>query len=123
MVKRTVTGLVPAKDGNPQIGPASIEVEYGETGEESISMFGDEAVNTNCFANWRVTLQSAIRTALKAGKSKEQIQADLGSSKLGVARVGGGKIDVEAAFKAKFMTSTPEERKKMIAQLRELAQG
>ena len=114
--KKDATGKVTQK----QLGPVSVEVEYGETAAESVKLYGDEAVNTNAFANWRVTLQANIRGALKRGEAPQAIQARLASAKMGVA-VTGGKIDAEAAFKAKFMSATPDERKKMIQQLRDLA--
>lgn len=126
MKKIAVSALVPEKkdaQGNivsPQIGPASVEVDFGETAAESIQMFGDEAVNSNAFANWRVTLQANIRGALKRGEPASAIQARLGTAKMGVA-VAAGKMDAEAAFKAKFLAANPEERKKMIADLRALA--
>jgi hypothetical protein len=124
--KMPVSAVVPERkdsDGNvtqAQLGPCTVEVEFGETAEESISMFGDEAVNSNAFANWRVILQANIRSALKRGETEGDIQSRLAGAKLGVAQAGG-KVDVEAAFKAKFASASPEERKKMIAQLKELA--
>lgn len=128
MKKIEVQALVPEKKDasgkvvSAQLGPVSVEVEYGETAAESVKMFGDEAVNSNAFANWRVTLQANIRGALKRGETPEQIKARLASAKMGVA-VTGGKVDAEAAFKAKFLSATPEQRKAMIQQLRELAQA
>jgi len=128
MKKMQVSALVPEKKDasgkvtQKQLGPISVEVEYGETAAETIKMFGDEAVNTNAFSNWRVTLQANIRGALKRGESPATIQQRLGTAKMGVA-VTGGKIDAESAFKAKFLAATPEERKKMIEALRSLAQG
>lgn len=124
--KIAVSALVPEKkDGqgkvvSPQLGPVTVEVNFGENAVESIKMFGDEAMNTNAFANWRVTLQANIRGALKRGEPVAEIQRRLADAKMGVA-VTGGKVDAEAAFKAKFLAATPDERKKMIQQLRDLA--
>lgn len=128
MKKIAVSALVPEKKDasgkvtQKQLGPISVEVEYGETAAESIKMFGDEAVNTNAFANWRVTLQANIRGALKRGEDPKTIATRLATAKMGVA-VTGGKVDAEAAFKAKFLAANPDERKKMIESLRALAQG
>jgi len=128
MKKAQVSALVPEKKDSkgvvtsPQLGPVTVEVDFGETAAESIKLFGDEAVNSNAMANWRVTLQANIRGALKRGEQPNAIQARLGSAKMGVA-VQSGKIDAESAFKAKFLAATPDDRKKMIAQLRELAGG
>jgi hypothetical protein len=85
-------------------------------------MYGEEAVLTNAFANWRVTLQANIRGGLKRGEGAEAITGRLANAKMGVA-VTGSKMDAEAAFKAKFLAATPEGRKAMIEQLRKLAQG
>lgn len=122
----TVSALVPEKKDaqgkvlTPQLGPVSVEVPFAETLDEAKQMYGEEAVLTNAFANWRVTLQANIRGGLKRGESASTIQARLANAKMGVA-VTGSKMDAEAAFKAKFLAATPEDRKKMIAQLRELA--
>ena len=128
MKKMSVSALVPEKKDaagkvtQKQLGPLSVEVEYGETAAESAKMFGDEAVNTNAFANWRVTLQANIRGGLKRGEDPAVIATRLKSAKMGVA-VTGGKVDAEAAFKAKFLAANPEQRKAMIQQLRDLAQA
>jgi hypothetical protein len=126
MKKIEVSALVPErKDAEgkviKQLGPVSVEVEFGDTAAESIAMFGDDAVNTNAFANWRVTLQANIRGALKRGEPISSIQSRLASAKMGVA-VHTGKMDAEAAFKAKFLAADADTRKKMIADLRALAQ-
>lgn len=124
--KIAVSALVPEKKGpdgkvaQKQLGPVSVEVNYAETLDEAKQMFGEEAILSNAFANWRVTLQANIRGALKRGEAPAEIQARLGAAKMGTA-VMGGKMDAEAAFKAKFLAANPEERKRLLAQLRELA--
>ena len=126
MKKISVSALVPEKKDaqgvvvTKQLGPVTVEVNYGENAVESIKMFGDEALNSNAFANWRVTLQANIRGGLKRGVAPAEIIKNLADAKMGVA-VTGTKVDAEAAFKAKFLAANPEERKKMIQQLRDLA--
>jgi hypothetical protein len=128
MKKIAVSALVPEKKDasgkvtQKQLGPISVEVEYGETVAEAVKMYGEEAILTNAFANWRVTLQANIRGALKRGEAPATIQQRLATAKMGVA-VTGGKVDAEAAFKAKFLAANPDERKKMNESLRALAQG
>jgi len=128
MKKIAVSALVPEKKDaqgkvvSAQLGPVTVEVPFAETMKEAGEMYGEEAVLTNAFANWRVTLQANIRGALKRGEGAEAIAARLSTAKMGVA-VTGGKVDAEAAFKAKFLAATPEGRKAMIEQLRKLAQG
>jgi hypothetical protein len=126
MKKISVSALVPEKKDaqgvvvTKQLGPVTVEVNYGESAVESIKLFGDEALNSNAFANWRVTLQANIRGSLKRGIPAAEIIKNLADAKMGVA-VTGTKMDAEAAFKAKFLASNPEDRKKMIQQLRDLA--
>jgi 2-succinyl-5-enolpyruvyl-6-hydroxy-3-cyclohexene-1-carboxylate synthase len=128
MKKIAVSALVPEKKDaqgkvtSPQLGPVTVEVPFAETLKEAAEMYGEEAVLTNAFANWRVTLQANIRGGLKRGEGAEAITGRLANAKMGVA-VTGSKMDAEAAFKAKFLAATPEGRKAMIEQLRKLAQG
>ena len=103
-----------------QIGPVSITVQTGETAEEMIKMFGDKAVKSNADANWVVTLQSNIRSRLKKGETAEQIQAALGSAKMGVA-VAGSKVDPIQAYLAMFASATPEKQKEMLKELQSKA--
>jgi hypothetical protein len=123
MIEKTVEATVPANEekGIKEMS-AMVTVNFAETLEEASQMFGEEAVLTNAFANWRVTLQSNIRSKLKAGLTPEQIQESLGAAKMGVA-VGGTKIDPQAAFLMKFKTSTPEKQAEMLELLRNAAQG
>lgn len=97
-------------------------VQFAENVKEAVEAYGEEALLSNALANWRVTLQANIRAALKRGEAPAEIQNRLAGAKMGVAQVGG-QIDAEAAFKAKFVAATPDERKKMIQQLRDLAQA
>jgi hypothetical protein len=126
MKKIAISALVPEKKDaagaviTKQLGPVTVEVNYGDNVTESTKMFGDEAMNSNAFANWRVTVQANIRGALKRGEPAAEIIKRLADAKMGVA-VTGSKMDAEAAFKAKFLAANPEDRKKMIQQLRDLA--
>ena len=114
-----VVATVPGGEGQPDKS-ASITVKYAETLEEAKQMFGEEAVLTNAFANWRVTLQYNIRSAIKRGEDAATIQARLGSAKMGVAQQGA-KVDPVQAYLAKFASATPEEQKKMLAELQSRA--
>jgi len=119
MKKVEVTARVPGneKKGTKELGPATVMVDYAETLEEAKSMYGEEAILSNAFANWKVTLQSAIRSALKQGLSQKDIQAKLGDAKMGVALRTSTKVDPETAWLAKYQAATPEERKKMREEL------
>ena len=96
---------------------ASASVKYAENIKEAVEMFGEEAILTNAFANWRVTLQSNIRGALKKGETVKNIAARLVTAKMGVASTGG-KIDPIQAYLASFESATSEGQKKMLADLK-----
>ena len=121
MIKQQVTANVPAneKKGTKALS-ATVEVNYSDKIEEAVQMFGAEAILTNAFANWRVTLQSNIRSALKRGETQEQIQDRLKDAKMGVAQQGV-KVDPVQAYIARFQNATPEEQKKMLAELQKKA--
>jgi Ser-tRNA(Ala) deacylase AlaX len=121
MEKLIVEAKVPEKkEGDKvvrkQIGPIQISVETGSTAAEMIQMFGEKAVKSNADANWRVTIQSNIRARLLKGETAEQIQAALGTAKMGVA-VAGAKVDPIQAYLALFATASPEKQKEMLKEL------
>ncbi len=97
-------------------------VNYGGNVEESIAMFGGDAVNSNALANWIVTLQAAIRRGHTAGKTDEQIVAEIETAKMGVAVAGAAADPIQASL-AKFKTMTPEKQAEYLEKLREAAAG
>ena len=121
MKKVLVDAKVPANEekGIKEM-TASASVDYAETIEEAVAAYGAEAVLTNAFANWRVTLQSNIRGALKRGETPEAIATRLATAKMGVAQTGG-KVDPVQAYLATFASATPAEQKKMLSDLQERA--
>lgn len=123
MIQKDVSAKVPAdiEKGTIEVS-ATVLVNFAETVEEAVQMYGEEAVLSNAFANWRVTLQSNIRAKIKAGISPEEIQRSLADAKMGVAATGI-KVDAQAAFLMKFKTSTPEKQAEMLNMLREAAQS
>ena len=121
MEKLVVVAKVPEKkkDGGvvrKQLGPVSITVQTGSTAAESIQMFGDKAVKSNSDGDWVVALQSNIRARLLRGENAAQIQAALGSAKMGVA-VKGAKVDPVQAYLALFASASPEKQKEMLREL------
>lgn len=118
MEKLSVAAKVPAneKKGTKELGPCTVTVSTGTDAKEMIEMFGGEAVKSNAEANWVVTLQSNIRAGLKKGETPDQIQARIKDAKMGVA-AKGVKVDPVQAYLAQFQSSTPQEQKKMLAEL------
>jgi len=126
-IQKEVTAKVPQKkddEGNvtQEAMEATIFVNYAETVEEAVEMFGAEALLSNAFANWRVTLQSNIRSSLKSGLTPDQVHEKLSSAVMGVAQAGV-RMDPQAAFIAKFKMATPEQQAEMLEKLKDAAEG
>lgn len=123
MEKLTVQASVPEKkdkDGKiiqKAIGPYSISVDTGSTAEEQIKMFGDAAVKSNSEDAWTITLQSTMRSGMKRGETQEQLQARLGTAKMGVSNKGV-RVDPEQAYLAMYTSATPQRQAEMIAELK-----
>lgn len=110
---------IEAKD--PKSGQtASVTVKAPETVKEAIDWCGEEALISNAIASWRITLQGNIRNALRKGEDQKAIQERLKDAKMGVS-VKGAKIDPVQAYLARFQSATPEEQKKMLAELQKRA--
>lgn len=123
MKQETIQATVPAnEEKGTQEMSANLTVNFPETVEEAKAWCGEESLLTNAFANWRITLQSNIRAALRRGENQEQIQDRLGASKMGVA-TQGVKIDPVQAYLMKFQSATPEQQKAMLAELQERAKA
>lgn len=126
MEKKTVEATVPEKkdkDGKViqrKIGPYAIQVDFPGTVEEAKGWASDEALLTNAFANWRVTLQSNMRSGMIKGETQEQLQQRLGKAKMGVSQKGV-TIDPVQAYLARFENANPEEQKKMLQELQKRA--
>lgn len=122
--KKDATGKVTQK----AVGPYTIQVDYvdvdgGEVAlKEAVAAFGIKPLLSNAFANWRVTIQSAMRTGMKAGMDQAALQAKLGTAKMGVAQAKTA-VDPQQAYLAMFASATPDQQKKMIAELTAKAQA
>ena len=127
MIQKEVSAQVPEKKNSEGeitqklLGPVTVLVNYAETLEEASELYGPEAILSNAFANWKVTLQSNVRSSLKSGLTEDQIQDKLIDAKMGVAQVGG-RVDPQTAFIAKFKMATPEGQAEMLDMLRTAAE-
>ncbi len=112
-----ITAVVPEnKEKGTSKQTGSITIQYPETVKEAVEMYGEEAILSNAFANFRVTLQGNIRSGLKKGEDIASISARLSGAKMGIA-VAGAKVDPVEAYIAMFQSATPEKKKAMLADL------
>ena len=98
---------------------AQMEFNGPETGAEAIEMFGDEVVLTNFIGNIRVTAQGAMRRMIEKRMKIGEISERMKTWRPGIAL--SRDIDPEQAFLAKYRSSDPKERKRMLALLKEEA--
>lgn len=113
---------VTARDGKDKDAKeCKVNVNMPENINEAIEAFGAENVLSNALSNWTVTLQSAARRYMRAGKTQEEVQALLVNAKMGAAleRVS----DPKAAMLAKFQSMTNEERSAFIKELQAKAKA
>lgn len=108
-MKKTEVSAKIGKDG----APIKIEYEFPETVEEAIDAFGEDVVLSNFISSTTISLQGLMRNKMKAGKTAEEIQAELGPWKPGVR--AKGKSTMEKAFSLLGMLSD-EERSRLLEQ-------
>jgi hypothetical protein len=96
------------------------KVKWGETPEESIEMFGGEALDSNAQANAVITVRAIINRNLKAGKTPEEIQVILNEWKLGISTPRAA-ADPVAAMMGRWGKMDPEAKKAFMAQLKAAA--
>jgi hypothetical protein len=127
MKKMQVSATVPEKKDaagkvtQKKVGPFAVSVDFPTTLDEAKKMYGEEAVLSNAFANWRVTIQAGMRTAMKAGSDQTALQSKYSNAKMGVATTG--QIDPTAAFTAQFRSAPPEKQAEMLKMLQAAAAG
>ena len=107
----------------PKVGKTfSGTIEIPETAQGMIEAYGDAAVKDNAWANFKITIQSAIRRMLEADKSDDEIQTTVSAMKMGVSlpRAGGGMTVTTAKNKllGAWSEMTDEERKAFMTALK-----
>ena len=97
-------------------GSATVTVEFPETVEEAISVWGEEVVYSLLRQEAAKRLQSSIRVQLAQDKDPAAIQEALASWKPGVGRPKASKVE-----KALKLTSgmTDEELRALLAKIKE----
>lgn len=122
--KVEVSAKLPAKagvEGRENDKEATITLGcFGETLEEDRQLVGDDVVKSNYESNAIITIQGGIRRMLEKGSDAAAIQEAYKDYKPGTAVRRG--VDVVGGFKQWFSSLSPEEKKKELAKLREMAQ-
>jgi len=122
MLKLDVNTKVPAKDGKPEM-MFNGSKEFPETAQEAINLYGDTPVRDNAWANFKVRIQSNVRSWLKAGKSSEEIQTLVDGLVMGVSapRAAGGVTTAKAKDRvlADWANMSDEDRNAFRAALKQ----
>ena len=118
-----VTAKLPKKDGiagreDDKVATISLGC-FGENLDEDVKIVGADVIKSNYEANAIIVIQGGIRRALEANKSQDEIQALYANHKPGQAVRRG--VDVVGGYKAWFSGLSPEDKKKELAKLREMA--
>jgi len=100
---------------------ASVQYEFGSNLEEAVELFGGDVIFNNFRQSAVISLQGILRRHLANGKTQGELQTIADGWKPGVVS-RTGKSKVEKARDA-FAAMSPEEKKALLAELREMARG
>lgn len=104
---------ITAKDTKTEAS-ITVEYEFGETIAELVEKFGEEVVFNQARSSLVVALQGAIRTALKAGKTDDEINTLVSEWKPGIRRQAKSPQD---KIKEQLASMDPEIRKALLKEL------
>jgi len=94
----------------------NVEYNFGETLDDFVELCSPETTLSLAKSQAIVSIQGNVRRLSKAGKSAEEIQAEINSWKPGqVARRVA--VDPQAAIVKQFATMSPEEQAEFLAKL------
>jgi hypothetical protein len=108
-----------AKNGNDAKG-VTAKVQLGENLDELGSQFGPEIVYSHARRSIVIAMQTSMRGMLDSGKSPEEIQTAMVDWKPGVKRAAKSTYD---RVKEDIARMSPEDKKRIIRELREKAQA
>lgn len=100
--EKSPTIEISAKVGKDGV-PKKATITVGEDIKAAIKLFGEEVVFSNFRANVIVSAQSALRSAMKGGKSDKEIAEEMANWKPGVRKAAKSAVD-KLAEKASKMT-------------------
>ena len=109
MALRDVSAKV-GKDGTP----IAVKLEIPEGTKAKVALWGEKVVDAHAESSVIVAFQGGMRSQMKAGKSKADIQKWADSWKPGVRTPGKSMVD---KLKEKMPTMSDEEKAELIAAL------
>lgn len=95
---------------------ATCQYDFGDTLDAAVDKFGADVVFSNYVANGKVSIQSIMRSKMKAGLDQGAIQTLLDNHKLGMV-MEKTQVDPLEAVKAAFATWSPEKKMEYLKQL------
>jgi hypothetical protein len=112
-----VSAELTAKNGNEAKG-ATVKAQIGETLEELGGQFGPDVVYSHARRSIIIAMQTSIRGMLETGKTDEEIQANMAEWRPGLKRPSKTPLD---RVRDEFTRMSPEDRKRILKELREKA--
>uniref|UniRef100_A0A6M3KZA1 Uncharacterized protein n=1 Tax=viral metagenome TaxID=1070528 RepID=A0A6M3KZA1_9ZZZZ len=92
-----------------------LEYDFGKDLDEAVVKFGKDPIYQDFVASAKITIQSAMRSMARGGKTDEEINTALSEWKPGVARAR--TVDPVAASINRFASMSNEDQEGFIAQL------
>lgn len=108
--------------GSTEKRSATIEVPLAENFDDAVAQYGKEVMYEKFIDSVIISIQSAMRSGIAAGKTDEQIQAALANYKPGVKMslgFGGGAPTKEKMLDA-VKNFSPEDKAAFIAELKKM---
>jgi hypothetical protein len=117
MHEAEVTAELTAKNGNEAKG-ATVKTQIGENLDELGSQFGPDVVYSHARRSIIIAMQTSIRGMLEQGKADEEIQQAMSEWKPGLKRPAKTPLD---RVRDEFTRMSPEDRKRILKELRDKA--
>ena len=115
MATETIKAVITANEEKGiEAASASVDYTFPDTVEEFVELMGEEVVFNNLKQQVKIKLQAGMRSATKAGKSADELQAWADGWRPGLARPKKSAVD-KAITAAEGMTE--EELQKFLAEI------
>ena len=118
MKAKTIEAKGKTKEGVEVSG--AVEVQWPETDEEALEVYGLPALASVALAKFVIRIQDMLRNGLKAGEPIDKLQEKLGNLKMGEAlpRKRSKKAPTKVSVLGDLETLSSEERKEIMAELK-----